>query len=341
MTCAARVLVRAAWLLLAACASDDGGLSGPSELTPSGAQGTSANGGVQGNEAMGSSMTEQVIPALSAGRYVFRFGEHELIVDPARGGRVLAFGLQGQNVLTGPEVVRAGDAAMQNNFGSTFWTSPQSDWGWPPESALDTAPYLASVAGNVLTLASDPGEKMGYAVTKRISADAARGRVSLEYALRNVSATKPAAPWEISRVAKRGLVFFPSASAAEPSTLGSERIGGVAWVDIGSAPAGDSKLFQDGSEGWLAYVDGDQVLIKTFEDVPRAEQAPGESEVEVFVSGDFGYVEIEQQGRFATLAPGAASSWRVDWYLRRRPPELEARVGNADLVRWAREQIAR
>jgi hypothetical protein len=193
----------------------------------------------------------------------------------------------------------------------------------------------------VLTLESEPGETMGYAVTKRIWADRAAGRVSLEYTLRNVSATRPAAPWEVSRVAKSGLVLFPSDSEPLPSTLASELVDGVAWLDIAQAPAGDSKLFQDGSEGWLAYVNGDQILIKTFENVPRAEQAPGESEIEVYVAGLFDYIEIEQQGRLQALAQGASSSWRVDWYLRRRPPELEARVGNAELVRWLRDQLAR
>lgn len=328
-------------LALAACSASDSAddvsspprvswTSAPTDQTP-GASGTSEN--EQG-------MTEQVIPTSSSAGYVWRFGDLELVVDPRRGGRVLGYSLQGQNVLTGPEVVQAGDLVMQNNFGSTLWTSPQSDWGWPPEVAIDSAAYQDSLSGAVLTLESQPGEKMGYAVTKRIWADAERRRVSFDYRLSNVSATRPAAPWEVTRVAKRGLVFFPAASGpVEPSTLSSALVDDIAWVDIDRVPPGDAKLFQDGAEGWLAYAQGDLVLIKTFENVARSEQAPGESEIEIYLSGEYGYIEIEQQGRLALPASGAPSSWRVDWYLRRRPAEVDARLGNAELVRWVRSEL--
>lgn len=328
--------------VLAACSANDlGEADGLHSSTPlSTGTPTSQTPGAGGTSENEQGMTEQVIPTSSSAGYVWSFGDLELIVDPRRGGRVIGYSLQGQNVLTGPEVVQAGDAVMQNNFGSTLWTSPQSDWGWPPEVAIDSAAYQDSVAGDLLTLESRPGEKVGYAVSKNIRVDAARQRVSFDYRLINVSATRPAAPWEVSRVAKRGLVFFPAASAPlEPSTLGSELVDGVAWIDIDRVPPGDAKLFQDGSEGWLAYAQGDLVLIKTFENVARDEQAPGESEVEIYVSGEYGYIEIEQQGRLQTLAPGAASSWRVDWYLRRRPAELDARLGNAELVRWVRSEL--
>lgn len=328
-------------LALAACSASDPGDDDPSSpaagSTNAAASQTPGAGGTSENEQ---GMTEQVIPTSSSAGYVWRFADQELVVDPRLGGRVLGYSLQGQNVLTGPDVVQAGDVVMQNNFGSTLWTSPQSDWGWPPEVAVDSAAYQDSVTGDVLTLESRPGEKMGYAITKRIWADTARRRVSFDYRLSNVSATRPAAPWEVSRVAKRGLVFFPAASGPlEPSTLGSELVDGVAWIDIDRLAPGDAKLFQDGAEGWLAYADGDLVLIKTFENVARSEQAPGESEIEIYVSGEYGYIEIEQQGPLALPAAGAPSSWRVDWYLRRRPAEIDARLGNAELVRWVRSEL--
>ena len=293
-----------------------------------------------GGENMAGS-ARPVVPSASGSRYVFQLGELRLEVDAARGGRIVHFGAGGDNLLTGPDVVAAGDQNLQNMFGSTFWTSPQSDWGWPPEVAVDQGEYRATVDGNVLSLESGTGEKTGYAVTKRIWADAALGRVSLEYTLHNLSATKAAAPWEVSRVPKSGFVFFPSESdPLEKSTLLSQRRDGVAWLDIAQAPAGDSKLFQDGSEGWLAYVRGDIVFIKTFENVPLSEQAEGESEIEVYVNGGFDYVEIEQQGRYQALPSGGSAPWRVDWYLRQRPAEIEGSVGDPALVSWVRSVLA-
>ncbi len=280
-------------------------------------------------------------PLLAAGRYLFRAGELELEVDPSIGGRVTRFSLGSVNILTGPEVVAAGEGSLPNMYGSTFWTSPQSDWGWPPEAAIDVASHLARVNGSVLTLSSDPGATTGYSVQKRFWADAERGLVTLEYTLQNQRATRAAAPWEISRVPKEGLAFFPSTSAPlSQSTLPVQSVDGVSWVEIASAPPTDSKLFQDGTEGWLAYVYRQHVFIKLFEDIAPADQATGEAEIEIFINGSFDYVEIEQQGRYGLPPAGGSATWRVDWILRRLPAEITATAGNAALVSWVRAQVA-
>lgn len=280
-------------------------------------------------------------PALDAGRYVFRMGDVELEIDPAIGGRVTRFSLAGENILTGPEVVAGGEGALPNMYGSTFWTSPQSAWGWPPEVALDAASHQAEVVGDVLELASEAGATTGYAVRKRFWTDAARARISIEYTLENQRATLPAAPWEISRVPKTGFVFFAASTPAlAQSNLPSSFRDGVAWIDIDQAPAVDSKLFQDGSEGWLAYVQRDLVFIKTFDDTTAADAAPSEAEIEIFVSGLYDYVEIEQQGRYAMPATGGRSSWQVNWVLERLPAGLDASLGSAELVAWVRSRVA-
>lgn len=279
-------------------------------------------------------------PSLEDGTYVFRAGDLEFAVDPAVGGRVVRFSLGGTNILTGPEVVAGGTDTLPNMYGSTFWTSPQSDWNWPPETAIDSDAHVARVEGNVLSLSSEPGATTGYAVQKRFWADRERQEITLEYSLENRSATRPAAPWEISRVPKEGLVFFAAESAPlTKSSLPYQFTSGITWIDIAQAPSKDSKLFQDGSEGWLAYAYRDLVFIKLFEDVSAADQAAGEAEIEVFVNGTMEYVEIEQQGRYAMVPAGGSSAWRVTWLLRRRPSELPASAGNMELVNWVRDIV--
>lgn len=311
---------------------------------------------VQGPSAMGRAPTEgdeQVAggratdpeasapPQYASGRYVLRMGDVELEVDPAIGGRVTRFSLAGENVLTGPEVVAGADGSLPNMYGSTFWTSPQSAWGWPPEVEIDVEPYRAEVSGDVLALTSEAGATTGYSVRKRFWTDARSGQVAIEYTLENQRATLPAAPWEISRVPKEGIVFFPATTPVlSQSTLPSSDRDGVAWIDIALAPPTDSKLFQDGSEGWIAYVARDLAFIKTFVDTEGDQAAPGEAEIEVFVNGLYEYVEIEQQGRYALPAPNAAASWQVNWMLRRLPPGIDASVGSAELVAWVREVVA-
>jgi hypothetical protein len=323
-----------------------GGSDEPFAPAPSGASG--AGGSRGGNQVMdgmadpgsGSSGVFSG-PALVNGRYVFRANELELEVDPSLGGRVTRFSLGGANILTGPEVVARGEGTVPNMHGSTFWTSPQSTWNWPPETALDSDPLASSLDGDVLSLLSQAGATTGYGVLKRFALDAERERVLIEYVLQNHSGAQAAAPWEVTRVPKEGLIFFAAASPAlAASTLGSQLIDGVAWIDLQQAPATDSKLFQDGAEGWIAHSYRDLVFIKVFDDVPLASQASGEAEIEVFVSGSYDYVEIEQQGASALLPIGASSSWRVTWLLRRKPEAISAAPGNAQLLTWVRQQVA-
>ena len=37
-------------------------------------------------------------------------------------------------------------AADAGNYGSTFWPSPQTAWGWPPLAEIDHGPYRAELA---------------------------------------------------------------------------------------------------------------------------------------------------------------------------------------------------
>jgi len=294
---------------------------------------------VAGGRATGPAAS--VTPVLEAGRYTLRMGDVELEVDPAIGGRVTRFSLAGENILTGPEVVAGGEGSLPNMYGSTFWTSPQSAWGWPPEVEIDAAVHRAEIVGDVLSLASEAGASTGFSVRKRFWADAGKGQLSIEYTLENRSATRPAAPWEISRVPKEGVVLFAASAPALPqSNLPSTYRDGIAWVDVALAPPSDSKLFQDGSEGWIAYVYRGLAFIKTFEDTPSDAAAPGEAEIEVFVNGLYDYVEVEQQGHYLLPAPGGTSSWQVNWLLRRVPAGLDSRVGSAALVAWVREVVA-
>jgi len=280
-------------------------------------------------------------PTLENGRYVFRMDDLEFEVNPALGGRITRFSLAGTNILTGPEVVARGQGSLPNMYGSTFWTSPQSVWSWPPETALDSDPLPSTLDGDVLSLVSQAGATTGYGVQKRFAMDAVRGRVLIEYVLENHSGTQAAAPWEVSRVPKEGLVFFAATSpASAASTLESRMIDGIAWIDVQQAPAADSKLFQDGSEGWLAYAYRDLVFIKLFDDVAPVDQATGEAEIEVFVNGSFDYVEVEQQGPYSLLPVGGSSSWRVAWLLRRKPEGIAVTLGNAGLAAWVRQQVA-
>ena len=113
---------------------------------------------------------------------------------------------------------------------------------------------------------------------------------------------------------------------------------GITWFqhdEIVNATHG--KLFSDGTDGWVAHTDGNLVLIKVHEDIPVADQAPEEAEIEIFSIAD--YVEVEVLGAYAEIPAGGEVSWSTTWYLRELPSDIEATAGNAALVEFVESVI--
>jgi hypothetical protein len=277
-----------------------------------------------------------IAPQMRDGRHVLAWDDVSFEVDARTGGRVTALRLGGRNLLTGPEI----DAA---NFGSTFWTSPQSAWGWPPVPEVDHAAYRASIEDSAIVMRSARSASLGVEIEKRFSADRARGAVLFEYRIHNLG-TVPlrTAPWQITRVGPGGLTFYPSGDGAfPPSNLGVQDALGATWYDYDRASITEhQKHFADGREGWLAHVDGDALLIKTFPAVPRAAHAPGEAQIEIYASPAHTYVEVEAQGAYEIVHPGAALTWQVVWLARRLPAKLAVSVGSEALLAHVRALVA-
>lgn len=272
-----------------------------------------------------------VTPTMTSGRDIFALGDLSFEVDPQVGGRIVSFALGGQNVLMGL-------AASPINYGSTFWTSPQSDWNWPPPSEIDNQAYAASVDGGKLTLQGMQNGALGVAITKVFSMDALSGSVSIDYTIRNVgTSARSLAPWEVTRVRSSGLIFFPTGQQAHSADSGpslpTQQGSGATWFDAGSASVTTSiKFFADGTRGWIAQESGGLVFVKKFKAIPLGSQAPGEAEIEIYVSGNPAYVELEEQGMYQPIAAGASSSWTTRWILVKLPASVDGSVGSASLV---------
>lgn len=286
-----------------------------------------------------------VEPTVTGTTYRLSFGDIAFAADAAS-GRITEFAFQGNNLLTGPDVNAA-------NYGSSFWTSPQT-WDWPP--AMDEATYTHEVdtssasivfTSSVVSLGAD-----SVVVTKRFWADPARQAIVQEYTITNSgSSAMQVAPWQITRVRYSGITFYPIGSGGEPTAQMRPYAPGpvtaltvaddIVWYDF-TQPRNDAeKSIGDGSEGWLAHVAGGVLFLKTFPDIPANQQAPDEAEIEVFAgpaTSDSGaYIELEPQGAYASLAAGATSEpWRVYWYVRAVPADLDVSIGSAELVEWVR-----
>ncbi len=270
---------------------------------------------------------------------VLAFGDVHCEIDWRVGGRVTAVRLADLELVTDSSV-------NPTNFGSTFWTSPQSDWNWPPVQAIDNAPYslLEASAESVRVasaLVSDSTELVnGIRVIKTFSANAALSALDIEYRIENVGpSSKCLAPWEITRVAAGGLTFFATSSApfgaAQPATQAAH---GCVWFQHDASVPPDAKLFADG-DGWIAHLTPQNfLLIKSFPDVLPGQAAPGEGEIEVYSSPH--YVEVENQGAYADIPAGGVSTWNVRWYLRQFPSHLSRKSGSVDLRAFVAQTLS-
>ncbi|KAB7530252.1 DUF4380 domain-containing protein [Flagellimonas olearia] len=285
---------------------------------------------------------EHVVPILEDGRYTIQLGNQIMEIDPSTGGRITSLKLDGENFLTDENV-------DSFNWGSTFWPSPQSDWGWPPSPELDNKPYTDASMGPVVKMVSGKDPKTGYVITKAIRGKTTTASFLITYSITNTSdSVQKVAPWEVTRVHINGMAFYPMGAGKRTGgllPLVTERKGIVWFVyDGGGLPtSGDRQLYSDGSEGWLAQVNDSVILVKKFEDIAWIDKAPEEGEVELFASDirktGTGYVEIEHQGAYQELEPGESLVWDVEWFLRKLPPEITPEMGNDRLVEYVRDLI--
>ena len=297
-----------------------------------GAGGGNGGGGSGGTD--GKSMLTLKQPIERGDKLVLEFGQTWFEVTPAHGARITSLRHAGQELL-----MLSGASNFEDAIGSTFWPSPQS-WPWPPPAELDTMPYSASVDALGMTLVSQPHQETGLKIEKRFKADLAREALVLEYSMTNIgSEARQWAPWEITRMPAQGLAFWPTGGAPfGENPMAYQAALGHTWCQPVDTE-GEGKLFADGAGDYLAYATGGAVLIKQFEDLPMSAAAPGEAEVEIYVNADHSYVEVENQGAYASIAPSDSLRWMVTWYVRRLPSGVTASVGNADLVAFVTETL--
>jgi hypothetical protein len=322
-----------------AAGSTSGGLGGAG-----GSAGDTGGAGATAGSGGGGMSATLVEPILRNGNYVLEFGDIYFEVNAAVGARIIDLHLKGAtnsaNLLTSASVNAV-------NYGSTFWPSPQ-DWEWPPTTSIteiNNGAYTATVASPSVTMVGQTNATTGLSITKKFTADLAKSTIVIDYTMTASTGGKSFAPWEITRVFKRGITFYPTGVAPGvagagfpiiPTTTGA----GCTWHEATPGAGTDQKIHADGGVGgWLAHVDGDVLLVKKFADVPVAQQAPDEGEIEIYVSGPEEYIELEQQGPYAPIAMGESKTWTVTWYVRKLPAGITAAVGDQMLVDYVTSLI--
>ena len=246
-----------------------------------------------------------------------------MTIDASRGGKIVSYKYQDQEVLS--------QSRFPNSFGSTFWTSPQSDWNWPPVREYDSMAYEADPESDSLVLTGQKSERFGMRIRKSFTADEKTGAITITYTIINESGqTRQVAPWEITRVPNGGMVFFQAKETVPANRMKGlpftfEK--GAAWFVMDEDRA-NRKINADG-KGWLAFCDKGLMFVKKFQDLDPSQPAPAEAEIQIYANPGKTYVEIEEQGAYTKLEPGDELSWSVTWYL--FPYETEAEPSKAAL----------
>lgn len=243
------------------------------------------------------------------GKYTLSNGHLQMIIDAERGAKILSLKYDDQEVIS--------QSRWPESFGSTFWTSPQKEWNWPPVPEIDKQAYSVEKDGKVLRMNSGVSDRLKYRIRKEFSVDEEDGAFVITYSIINESnETRQVAPWEITRVKNEGgLIFFEAtADSIWPAGLMNfTNAQGAAWYVADEAQQ-NRKVNADG-KGWLAYLANGLLLVKRFEDLDATQPAPGEAEVQVYVNRGKTYIELENQGPYSTLQPQQQLSWTVRWYL--------------------------
>ena len=250
------------------------------------------------------------------GKYTLQNGERTMVIDAAKGGKILSLKYGEREVIS--------QLRWPEAFGSTFWTSPQKEWNWPPVPEYDKRPYTVEQKDGVLTLTSEVSERMKYRIRKAFAVDERDGAFVITYTIINESdEVRRVAPWEITRVQNEGgLIFFeaPVEGITPAGLMDFKDAFGAAWYQTDETN-GNRKVNADG-KGWLAYYNNGLLLVKQFDDLDASQPAPDEAEIQVYVNRGKAHIELESQGAYTTLQPKETVSWTVRWYL--QPSDLPA-----------------
>ena len=282
-------------------------------------------------------LSAQTVQQLDDEKYVLSVQDLSMTVDAAHGGKILSFKLGEQEVIAQNEAPAAPAPAPAdgqprrrfffnpNSYGSTFWTSPQAEWNWPPVPEYDSLPYTAEVkdgpvqvAGVTIPALFLEGQvsKYGYRIRKSFTVDPSDLAFVVTYSIVNESGeTRKVAPWEITRVPNGGFIEFD----AKPEGVTPADLMKVSFADDKATleidVANENRKINVDGKGWLNFRDNGIVMTKRFADIAQEEAAPGEAEIQVYINGRKTFVEIEAQGPYTELAPGEKLDWTVRWYL--------------------------
>lgn len=262
-------------------------------------------------------------------------GSVQVVADPGLGGRLLAYGPPGGNILYD-------DAAHPNWYfpHDNHWIGPAAgrfDVG--PEEVIPEHPVLWTGAWTGqrtddlhIVLSSPPDPASGLQLERRFALDPSGSHLRCTQVMRNITdRTLRRAYWGRSMVAGGGIVVVP---VAADSRYPNGYLTYAGWPDYrinmrpkdpavtvrdGCAIVGPglaTKLGFDGTAGWIAYLTrSGTLLLKRYPVDPARRYADIAGLTASLWSDGQGVLEVEPLGPEEVLAPGASAAFSEDWWL--------------------------
>jgi len=274
--------------------------------------------------------SRSVIEKLKNEHFLLQTGELSFEIDPNLGARIISARI-------GEDELLLQERKDLLNWGSTFWIAPQSMWNWPPPEALHLGKYEAEIVKDKLVLKSEVDQQFGFRVVKTILITDDNSLDILYQIINESDSVQQIGPWEVTVVPAIGAkVFFPTSNNPEGtnSNIKFPESNGISWFDYIPEELQEwHKIFRNPSDGWLAHINKNNTLfVKKFDVISPDEIAPGQGNVEVYISKKSEYIELENHGRYTMLNPGESLKYRVKWYIKKIDHEDFLGTPSCDLI---------
>lgn len=255
-----------------------------------------------------------------------RAGGAQALIAPAAGGRVVSYGLGGENILQETAGASGGVFGAQVDMGPDLR-------GIADHPALRTAPYAWSTPRDfTVALTSEPEPTLGLRIEKEFVLDPSTGELGVTQTLKSIAKTNlQFCVWDRTACQGGGFVIIPLNKNSRFKAGWSQRkvIDGKALYDgfkpassqvsvldgvlVARAQGPATRIGADSAAGWIAYARGRQMLVKHFAYNPRGEYSNGGNSVEA--AWDENVVELQPMSPEVRIQPGNKFSFPEKWLL--------------------------
>ncbi|MCP4754914.1 MAG: hypothetical protein GY866_28900 [Proteobacteria bacterium] len=255
----------------------------------------------------------------------------ELIVTKDVGPRIARFGfVDGKNLFAEIEGEQGETEEDQWKIrgGHRLWIAPEES---PKTYELDNGPVETEEIRNGVRTIQTVGALSGIQKTMEIALIPDKNEVEVVHCLKNRgNQAVELAPWAISVMAVNGMLVVP----LPEKTPHTERLTHNqewsiwAYTDLSDprwhfgsryiffsqdTQRGPNKLGLAHSEGWVAYLLDDVMMVKSFDCIEGARYPDGGVNFETFSNEEF--LEMESLGQLTTLSPEQSVSYKETWML--------------------------